>query len=341
MILFMSDVLSYQIINALQIHPRVSWARLARILNVDASTISRRWQTLINERLVWTSCFEAAGPRGSRVADVAAFVEIRCRPGARGDVLTALNNMEEVFSVSCTSGPRDIYIMIATETLAAMDEFVDEHISVIGGVVATQTHYLRKVFFESTHWRLNYLTPAQVEALENLRPTPLDVPPKPEHRALIEALQTDVRRTAAEVQRDVDRPLGSVTRGIDAILGSDWVRWRVDFAQPLMEWNAGALLWLDVPQTIMSKVTETLHTIPNVRLCASVTGHSNVVISLWLHQLHELDEIEMAISSALPNVSIRDRWVVPRMTKRGGVALGTDGRPVEQMPIQGNRVFED
>ena len=59
----MADTLDLQIINALQIHPRVSWAQLGRILRVDPSTISRRWSVLTKERQVWTSCFEGAGPR--------------------------------------------------------------------------------------------------------------------------------------------------------------------------------------------------------------------------------------------------------------------------------------
>lgn len=341
MILSMSAVLDYQIINALQIHPRVSWARLARILNVDASTISRRWQALVADGMVWSSCFEAAGPRGSHASEVAALVEIRCRPGSRGAVVTALNHRQQVFSVNCTSGQRDVYIMVSTRTLAGMDAFVEEHIASIDGVVSTQTHYLRSIFFESSYWRLNHLTPAQVSALEHLRPDTVPGPPKAEHRAIVEALGEDVRRTAADVQRDVQRPLGSVTRGIEAILASDWVRWRIDFAQPLMEWTAGAVLWMDVPQAVMPKVAGALRSIPNARMCASVTGQANLALTLWLHELHELDEIENQITAALPNVSIRDRWLVPRVTKRGGVLLDAEGKRSGHVPVRGHLVFED
>jgi len=82
MLACMVDTLDVQILNALQIHPRVSWAQLGRILRVDPSTISRRWSTLTNRRQAWTSCSEGDAPQ-LREEMVSALVEISCTPGRR------------------------------------------------------------------------------------------------------------------------------------------------------------------------------------------------------------------------------------------------------------------
>ncbi|MEV6155599.1 Lrp/AsnC family transcriptional regulator [Nonomuraea sp. NPDC052129] len=336
----MVDGLDFQIINALQIHPRVTWAQLGRILRVDPSTISRRWSALTHERQVWTSCFEADGQR-SHGREVSALVEIRCAPGRRVDVIAELGRQGPIFSVHCTSGPRDLYIMVSTHTLLSMDRYIDEHIAVIPGIVGTQTHYLRRIFLEGSGWRLNALSDQQVEALRLLRPSEPPEHRKPTHRDVITALSTDVRRTAADMQRELGRSISVISRDIDALLAADWVRWRVDFAHTLMGWSAAAVLWLDVQHSEMERLVSMLRSLENVRMCASVTGATNLAVFLWLRDLQELDEIEGKLASLFPKAPIKDRWIVPRIAKRTGYILDLDSRRLRYVPVGGQPVFED
>jgi DNA-binding Lrp family transcriptional regulator len=340
MMLDMVDALDLQIINALQIHPRVSWAQLGRILRVDPSTISRRWSVLTKERQVWTSCYEGPGPR-SKEPIVSALVEIRCAPGRRGDVIAELARQGPIFSVHCTSGPRDLYIMISTHSLLSMDRYIDEHIVVTPGIVGTRTHYLRTVFLEGSGFRLNALAEDQVNALQHLRPSDPPQQRKPAYREIIQALGTDVRRTTADLQRDLGRSLVVVSRDIDALLAASWVRWRVDFAHTLLGWSAAAVLWLNVQQSDLERIVASFGQLSQVRLCASVTGEANLAVFLWLHNLQELDEIEGRLGAVFPRVLIKDRWIVPRIAKRTGYILDLDSRRLRYVPITSQPVFED
>jgi DNA-binding Lrp family transcriptional regulator len=334
----MVDTLDFQIINALQIHPRVSWAQLGKILRVDASTISRRWSALTAERQVWTTCYEG-GPLAPEQT-VSALVEIRCVPGRRGDVIAELGRQGPIFSVHCTTGARDLYVMISTHTLLAMDRYIDEHISVIPGIIATRTHYLRTIYIEGSKWRLHELSADQVSALEHLRPSDPPRERRPVHDEIVAALATDVRRTAADLQKQLGRSISVISRDIDAVLAAGWVRWRVDFAHTLLGWSAAGALWLNVPHSDLERITTALKQLDNVRLCASVTGEANLAVFLWLRDLRELDSIEGKVAAVFPNVMIKDRWIVPRIAKRTGYILDHDSRRLRFVPMGGQPVFE-
>ncbi|MFF2300312.1 Lrp/AsnC family transcriptional regulator [Arthrobacter sp. NPDC058127] len=320
----MPDALDFQIINALQIHPRVSWTQLGKILAVDSSTISRRWNTLLSERLAWASCYDS-GTLGTAGA-VFALVEVRCVSGRRGEVIEELVRQPAVFSVNCTSGSRDLYLMLVASTLVETDRYVDAHISSIPGIIGTRTHYLRTIYRESSSWRLNVLKPGQVDALEKLRPSAKNVEHKPAYDAIIAALRGDPRRTAAQVQAEVGRSISVISRDIDAILAAKWVRWHVDFAQQIMGWPAAAVLWLDVNRADHERVVASLKMLNQVRVCASVTGQANLYVLLWLRDLEELDDLEHRFTSAFPRVQIKDRWIIPRIAKRQGHILDDDSR---------------
>ncbi|MEU5030613.1 Lrp/AsnC family transcriptional regulator [Streptomyces milbemycinicus] len=340
MLLCMVDSLDIQIINALQIYPRVSWAQLAGILRVDPSTISRRWATLTNQRQAWTSCSEADAPQ-LREKMISALVEIRCVPGHREHVITELGRQQAISSVHCTSGARDLYVMTSTDSLLSMDRYVDERIAVIPGIVGTRTHYLRKIFVEGANWRLTALSKEQVKALHDFRPSEPPKQRKPIHRAVVAALEGDVRRTAADMQQELGRSLSMIARDIDAVLAADWVRWRVDFAHTLLGWSTAAALWLDVQPLDLERVVASLRLLNHVRLCASVTGNANLAVFLWLRDLQELDEIENKLTSAFPKVRIKDRWIIPRIAKRAGHILDLDSRHLHFVPVRHHQLFED
>ncbi|WP_280887086.1 Lrp/AsnC family transcriptional regulator [Streptomyces sp. LBL] len=336
----MVDTLDAQILNALQIHPRVSWAQLGKILRVDPSTISRRWSTLTSRRQAWTSCSEGDATQ-LREEMISALVEISCAPGRREHVIGELGGQGSVSSVNCTSGPRDLYIMISTDSLLSMDRYIDERIAVIPGIVGLRTHYFRRIFFEGSSWRLHALSKEQVKALHDLRPSDPPKTRKPLHRAVVAALGADVRRSAADMQPELGRSLSMISRDIDAVLAANWVTWRVDFSHSLMGWSAAAALWLDVQPSDLERVVGSLRLLNHVRLCASVTGDANLAVFLWVRGLYEVDEIENRLTSIFPKVLVKDRWIVPRIAKRAGHLLDLDGRHVRLVPLGHHPVFED
>jgi DNA-binding Lrp family transcriptional regulator len=325
-------VLDFQIIHALQIQPRVSWAALGTILNVDASTLSRRWNRLVADGLVWTTC--QYREEYSRLgAPSVALVEVVCSPGRREEVIAEFVRMPRLVSVHCTSGSRDLYLTMWGTDVLDVACFVDEQVLTVPGVVASQTHHVRRLFQNGSAWRLRSLDRDQVRALTDMLPLPSggQVPTAADLR-ILQALQADTRRPVSDVQREVGRSLASVSRAIDRLQAVDWARWRVDFAHQLLGWRASAMLWMSVRHSELDSVAAVCRLMPQVRLCASVTGVANLTASLWLREISDLDEIEGKLTTVFPNLQITDRWMVPRVAKRTGHILDRDGRKVEYVP---------
>jgi DNA-binding Lrp family transcriptional regulator len=343
----MADDLDFQLINAIQLSPRISWAQLAGVLHVDASTLSRRWQRLIDEKVVWTSCHyiepkAARAPNDLVAPRRTAFVEVICQPGRREEVIDAVSRRRQISGVHCTSGSRDLYLTLMARDLLSIDRLVDDLGSSVPGIIGTRTHHVRTFFQEGSSYRAPGLTPAQARAVLETMPTNARrANPTQSYLDLIEALTDDVRRPVSMVHQRLGRSLASVSRGIDTLLTADWVRWRIDFAYNLMGWESSAMIWLSVNQSEMDKVAAALKLFPQLRLCASVTGETNLVASFWLRTLDELDDIEGKLTRVFSDIRIVDRWVVPRVAKRAGHIFDSDGHWESFVPMGLDERMED
>jgi DNA-binding Lrp family transcriptional regulator len=343
----MADQLDFQLINAIQLSPRISWAQLSGILHVDASTLSRRWQRLLDEKVVWTSCHYIE-PHAVRAPDElvaprrTAFVEVICQPGRREDVIREVSRRRQISGVHCTSGSRDLYLTLMARDLLSIDRLVDELNSSVPGIAGTRTHHVRTFFQEGSSYRAPGLTPGQSRAVAETVPTNARrANPTQSYLELIDALTGDVRRPVSTVQQSLGRSLAAVSRGIDTLLTADWVRWRIDFAYNLMGWESSAMIWMSVNQSEMEKVAAALKLFPQLRLCASVTGETNLVASFWLRTLDELDDIEGKLTRVFADIRIVDRWVVPRVAKRAGHIFDIDGRWQSFVPMGLDERVED
>lgn len=327
----MLDEVDLSIINALQLSPRISWARLGRILTLDPSTLSRRWNRMTAEGLAWSSCYNNVPASVARRS--VAMVEVGCEPGRREQVIASLAGEQAVSSIHCTSGRRDLVLTLTLSDVLGVDRYVDEVIATVPGVRRLETHHLRRMFQDGSDWRVRILDQAQVKAVIETRPH-ATVEPNPSSFLLtvLSAIGDDVRRPISELQPLLGRSLAAVSRAVDTLLAAGWARWRVDFSHNLLSWEE-MKLWLDVPQDEMEGVAGLLRGCPQVRLCASATGTANLVATLWVREHSELDEIERKITRDFPKAHVVDRCIAPRIAKRMGHVIGYDSRVERYVPF--------
>ncbi|TDC79822.1 Lrp/AsnC family transcriptional regulator [Streptomyces hainanensis] len=327
----MFDAMDFAIFNALQISPRISWARLGQILMIDPSTLSRRWSRVTRERRAWSSCFHAVNDRMEDLAT--AVVEIRCRPGSRERVIGLLSHEAPVVSIHCTSGARDLVLTVSLPNRIAVDRYVDQVIGPVPGVRRMETSYVRHFFKAGSDWRPQALTAAQARAVAATLPSAaVDPRPNPGLLELIGAIGDDVRRPLSELQRRVGRSLSAVSRGMDTLLVASWVNWRIDFSHELGGWEE-LMLWLDVPQSELDDVAATLRRFPQLRWCSSLTGTANLIATVCVRDLTELDEIEGRLAERFPAARVTDRCLVPRIAKRMGHVIDHDSRLTGYVPF--------
>lgn len=92
-------------------------------------------------------------------------------------------------------------------------------------------------------------------------------------------------------------------------------------------------LWMSVPQDSLPVVAAALSRHPAVRLCASTVAPDNLVATLWMRELSDLDGIELSLRRRFPDAQVTDRWMVTRVVKRMGTLFGDNRRRSGYVPV--------
>lgn len=321
------DETDLALVHALQLQPRVPWARLAEVLEVHPATLTRRWERLTREGLAWFSCYPQSTRNWTAHAwSAAAFVEVECAPGLRGQVAERIAQLPAVWNIDATSGPRDLMLTMLAPSILDLDRRVSEVIASVPGVRATRTHFFRSLVRDGSQWRLNALSEEQQRALRSSSRREPSSRPEQQDLAVLRLLGPDARLPAASVARALGCAHSTAGRWIGRVLGARFTSVRCEVAHHVAGWQVAATLWLDVPQTELVSTAESIARLPEIRLCATVSSEANLAVQIWLHHMADLDRFEMLLCTRFPGTRVLDRWITPRFVKRLGHLIGEDGR---------------
>ncbi|MEU0070811.1 Lrp/AsnC family transcriptional regulator [Streptomyces sp. NPDC006332] len=330
---FTLDEVDLSLINALQIAPRATWTEIGRALDINPATAARRWQRISDDGLAWVTAY----PKLSTWADryCLAFVEVDCEPGARHHVVDALVRVSQVASVSQVGSGRDLFLIVLFTDLQSLSRFVLDHVSRLAGVRGTRTHTATRFYSEGSKWRLHALTPDQRAHLT--RPTPPHVGGDgllpTSYRDLVLALGGDGRRTVAELADLTSTSVSTTRRRLERVVHDRLVSFRGEVAQIISGWPVIATFWARVPPNDLEMTARVLVTLPEIRMCAAVTGTDNLVVIVWLRSLGDSHRLEGMLAERFPALRLTERAIVLRMTKRMGRLLDDDGRSTGVVPI--------
>ncbi|MGW5118099.1 Lrp/AsnC family transcriptional regulator [Streptomyces noursei] len=326
--------LDARLVHALQISPRASWQTVAPVLDIDPVTAARRWSRLERSGLAWVT-----GYPGRRLLErlVTAFIEIDCRSGSVDAVARALADVPQVATVEHMAGGRDLLITVFVPGLGELSALLLGTIATLSGVTATRAGIATRLYGEGSRWRLRALTAAQGEQLRTTAAPPprtgaavsLDGP----DRALLPELSRDGRASAVTLGRAVGLSAPTVRRRVGRLLTDHDLALRCEVARELTEWPVSATLWASVPAERLPEAVRVLLTLPEVRLCSSVTGPQNLLFTVWLHTVADVQRLETQLGERLPQLVLRDRSVVLRQTKLMGRLLDPRGRVTGVVPV--------
>jgi DNA-binding Lrp family transcriptional regulator len=320
------------LLHALQIAPRISWAEAARVLGSNPATLAARWTRLRERGLAWVTAY----PGGSYRHVTLALVEVDCLPGARRSVVEAVCRDPRAVTVEESTRGRDLLLTVITPDLAALTAFVLDDLEALPGVERQRTYVATAVHRHGTHWRLDALDPAQVGALEaeRARTTPADpTTPPPRAWPLIEALAEDGRCTAADLARATGRNTATVRRQLARLVGSDLLSFRCELAAEVSGWSVSSTWTAHVEPADHERTIAALATLPELRMCLSMTGDANVAMTVWTRSLHDMLRIERLFGERLPWMRLRDNAVNLRTPKRMGWMLDGRGRATGQVVV--------
>lgn len=320
----MYDEVDLQLVNLLQIDPRIPWAHAEQILQLSATTLSRRWARLSGDGLAWIATYPSLN------AQYAAFVEVDCRADRLSDVVRDLSAHRMVVSIEECTGNRDLLLTVFAPDLPTLTMLVVDWIAGLDGVLGVRSSLITKIHLEGSSWRMNALDQRQSrDAAAHL------VPPDPGRAisagdlTLVEELAKDGRASVASLAQAMDAPPSTVHRRLQRLLASRQVTMRCDVAPELSGWQLEWSWYASVPPSHTQRVVEFLKSQRDLRMCASITGPSNLVFTFRSTSLAGLADFESAVAATLPGLAPAETIVHLRSRKRMGWLLDTRGRAAD------------
>ncbi|WP_254897241.1 Lrp/AsnC family transcriptional regulator [Amycolatopsis sp. Hca4] len=317
--------------DALQAAPRASWSTLGDALGLSAVTVARRWDALVERGDAWLTAY-AGGEVVSRL--VLAFVAVDCEPGAVLSVADALASDVHVATVEQVAGPCDLLAHVVAPSLRELGAHVAGRVAAVPGVTRVRTTVSPRMFTEGSRWRVRAISPGQREAL-SAKPARRRAPLRFDaaDRALILALGADARASAAALAESLGLGATTVRRRLEGLLGRGAIRVRCEIARSASPAPVTVTLWLRVPPDKLETTARSLAVVPEVRMCAALTGAENLMLVLWLPSPHDVLAVEARLAAKLPWLEITGRAVTLRTVKLMGRLLDSAGRGAGRVPL--------
>ncbi|MFG2447358.1 Lrp/AsnC family transcriptional regulator [Nocardia fluminea] len=329
------DELDLDLITALQMSPRASWAQLAGPLGVDAATLARRWTRLRDSGVAWVTGYPgvALAPHGAL-----AFIQISCAPAELEAVAHEIASHPFAYSVEMVGGTHGLLVSVA----AARQSLLVDYLLAVGripGVRDLRVHPSQRMYRDGSQWRFDSLSPDQRRHLtaslrEPERPDQGFVNITADEQRLILALGADGRRSYTALAEELGKPESTVRRMLSSLLGNGKAVLRCEAALPLTGWATTATFWLDVPPAALSTAIDETRRLRETRMCATTLSRANLAVVASFHSLDGIAKYESQLAAAVPQLRVVDRSITLRWFKRVGQLLGPDGRRIGVVPME-------
>lgn len=317
------DELDLKLLHGLQIAPRVSWAHAARVLQTSPVTLMGRWDRLRSQGLAWV----AAHPSGQDEV-LTAFVEVDLEPGRGREAIAVLARDPRAMSIEQSARGRDLSLTVMARDLTALSHYLLDVLPSVPGVQRQRARLALQIHRQGRDWRLHTLDHAQREGFEAARRQSYsmagDLPRDPQ--PIIDALALDGRAGAAEIARATGRNPATVRRHLARIVGSGALSFRCEIAQDPTLWGLNCTWLIRVPEEAKERTVAALTTLPEMRLCVSTTGDTNLFVTVWARSASDLMRLERLVGERMPWLSLVESIVTMRTVKRFGWLVGDGDR---------------
>jgi Lrp/AsnC family transcriptional regulator for asnA, asnC and gidA len=143
------DELDLRIIGALQGDGRRPVAAMARELDVPKSTVQRRLDALIRERIIMVETHADSARLG---LNLHAQINLSVDLPHYQSIIDAIRALTEVHWLAVTTGPKDLVAEGYFASAAHLHEFIREKLAPIPGIQRIETSVILKVEKLSFHW---------------------------------------------------------------------------------------------------------------------------------------------------------------------------------------------
>ncbi|MFF4534934.1 Lrp/AsnC family transcriptional regulator [Streptomyces aureus] len=182
----------------------------------------------------------------------------------------------------------------------------------LDGIAATRTQLATALHTEGSRWRLD--RPAEesrgVLRADRDRPaegavlgrTDLD---------LILLLSQDCRQSVARLAERSGLSPTTVRRRLDRLDGARAISYRCEAARSVSGWPVSATPWGTAPAADTARITAQLSGMRETRLCATLSGPYNLMVTLWLRSLGDVGNCSAGCAARFPPRVLRPEAPAP------------------------------
>ena len=337
------DPIDEQIVHALQIAPRVGFARLGEVLGIGETTAARRYRRLRRSGLVRVTLAVDPAALGLTVW----HARIRCRPEGAEVVAEALARRDDVSWVAIDASGWEVTCSVRSTAGDEAQRLITRQLPRSQSVLDVEVAALLHTFVggSATDWSAwsSPLSPDQQHALA----ADDDAPPNPsatdgatvlraDDRAILDALARDGRTSYAALARLAGSTPGRVRRRVEALSAAGITYLDVDVAAAASGIRTVVGLWLSVTPRSLAAVGAALADHPHIPFAAAVTGRHNLTASL---ATRGLGDVYRTVTSTLADLDgIVGYEIVPvgRRIKFADARV-TGDRLAPPEPVRGQR----
>lgn len=332
---FIADETDHLLVHALQLAPRASWEYIGALLDIDPVTLARRWRRLHeNGAARITAVLPVTAPHDFMMA----FVDLACTPSRTVEIGRTLAHEPRVQTLHTSTGEYDLQLTVYTADLADLGKYLTERVGQIAGVHRMRSHVVTDLVLPGAAWELRALSPAQRNRLLDETAGPHRAPAVLQGRFTVEdqrvfdELVRDGRITYSALAQRLGVSASTARRRLNNLLETWTIVPRCDIAQHAFGWPVRVALSAST-EFDATTVRDRLHQdIPEIRLCANVSGTSDLIFILWLHRLDDVKRLEQQLKTIIPGLRIEERTVLLETVKLASHMLDADGRPRGVVP---------
>lgn len=307
------------LIHALQIAPRASWVQLGRVLERHPTTLAARWGRLQADGVAWIT-----GHSG--LQGCVTFISLEYQPGQRAELLHRLCAAPEIDTVEESARAWGLRLTVLTRDWQQLIHQVMPMVRADPAVRRTQLIVATRVYAIGNNWRLDVLPPEQQRRAAALSPAvPQQTGAVPPHlEVMMRVLRHDGRASTAEIATAAGTHRATAGRHLQQAIGAGLLALRCELAQEHSGYPLTCQWYVRVPPAQTEAAVRHLRSYRTLRLCASITGDTNLTFFLWLRTPGDIMDVEAGLQAAAPGVQVVESDVGVRTHKRMGWLLRED-----------------
>jgi DNA-binding Lrp family transcriptional regulator len=323
-----------RIVAALQVNGRASWRKVATALGVAESTVTRRGQQLLDDRVLAVTGVLDHLRCG---LGISIYVRLRARPGHMLDVARAVAASPRARFVTVLTGGFDV----AAEVVVERHHDVVDVIGAFEGieyVVDIESLVVIRKFSAFEEWLPATLDAHAVDVLRassEVTDYAHRAWTEPEQLteqefAIARVLAGNGRATYAAIATRTGVSESTAARRVESLVQRGCLRFRTVFESPVLGYDVEYLLWLSVDPAHLEEVGVILAKHPANRYVAAATGEHNLIVQGVLPGYGDLYPFTTGVIGQLPGLRSADLALQVQVLKRAWVLIDDDGKPSSQ-----------